>query len=250
MWTPAALRCEARPYAGPLWRVVEGQARASTLRLTESLRDQQILEEEIESAKPRLPPGTAHLHPLLRTPFRYEPYPGGSRFRRAHQREGVFYGAERGATAIAEMAFYRLLFLAEAPGMTPPDRALEVTAFAVEVATEAVDLTQPPLEAGAARWTDLVDYAACQDLADIARGAAIGAIRYASVRDPGGGCNVAVLDWRAFAAPEPAEVRTWHLLPRPCGAIAVREFPRLDLEFGHADFGADPRLRTLFADCP
>ena len=51
------------------------------------------------------------LHPLLAAPFRYAPYPKGSRFRRANQREGAFYAAESVITAVAEMAFYRFLFL-------------------------------------------------------------------------------------------------------------------------------------------
>ena len=41
------------------------------------------------------------------------PYPIGSRFRRAGRTAGVFYAAESPETAVAEMAFYRLLFFAE-----------------------------------------------------------------------------------------------------------------------------------------
>ncbi len=249
MWTPDALRSETGTYSGVVWRVVEGQARISTMRITDSLLEQRILEEEIEKAKPRFPPGAEHLDPLLRTPFRYEPYDNGSRFRRAHQREGVFYGSEAVETAIAELAFYRLLFVAEAPGMVLPDRSLEFTAFSVNIQAQVLDLTRPPLNSAASQWTDLTDYRACQDLADVARSASVEAIRYQSVRDPNIRANLALLTWRIFTTPDPQILQTWHLFMRPCGVDAMREFPFLTLEFGKTAFGRDRRLESLFSGC-
>lgn len=246
MLMPAALLSEACPRSGTIWRIVEAQSRISTLRLTNSLLEQQILEEEIEAAKPPLPPGTEHLDPLLRTPFRYEPYPAGSRFRRAHQREGVYYGAEAVETAMAELAFYRLLFLAEAPGMRLPDRPLEFTAFSVNyAATALLDLTLPTTYS--TQWTDPVDYTACHDLADAARAADIQALRYQSVRDPLKRANVALLTWTVFRVHQPQHLQTWHLYLRPTGADAVREFPKLSLTFTQSDFASDGRLTPFFA---
>ena len=57
---------------------------------------------------------------LLATPFRYAPYPHGSRFRRARQRQGCFYGSERVETAVAEAAFYYLTFFLASPGTPVP----------------------------------------------------------------------------------------------------------------------------------
>ena len=243
-WTPDALSSEVRPYARNLWRVVEAQHRSSTMRVTDTLEEQAILENLIEEVKPPVPPECRGLHYLLYTPFRYAPYPHGSRFRRARQREGAFYASERVETAIAETAFYRLLFYLEAPAARLPARPTEHTAFRVPAATERlIDLTSPPLDRDAAAWRHPVDYRPCQDLADAAREAAIAAIRYASVRDPEQRANLAVLSPRAFAANAPQVTETWRVFPRPDAVQAWREFPDpLRLEFARADFANDPRI--------
>src|SRR5205085_3795769 len=121
IWTPAALSSERRALSGTCWRVVEAQHKVSTLKLVDTLAEQALLEDLIESSKPPVPPECRHLHYLLATPFRYgAAYPNGSRFRRAGMTEGVFYAAEAVATAVAEMAFHRLLFFAESPATPWP----------------------------------------------------------------------------------------------------------------------------------
>jgi hypothetical protein len=243
MWTPDALSSEARSYRGDIWRVVEAQSRASTMRLVDSLEEQRLLEDLIDEVKPLVPPSCRHLHYLLSTPFRYAPYPNGSRFRRAGQPEGVYYAGESVGTAIAELAFYRLLFFVESPDTKLPDRPTEHTAFSVPCSTSRlIDLTQPPLDSDSAVWTGLIDYAPCQALADAARSAGVQAIRYDSVRDPDSGRNIAVLGPEALAATEPQRLETWLLFIRPTGVQVAREFPRAEREFTQADFGADPRL--------
>lgn len=243
-WTPAALSSEVRRYARSIWRVVEAQHRASTMRITDTLAEQAILEELIEEVQPPVPPACQGLHYLLYTPFRYASYPHGSRFRRARQREGAFYASERVETAIAETAFYRLLFYLEAPAARLPARPTEHTAFRVPAATERlIDLSAPPLDRDAAIWRHPLDYGPCQDLADAARDARIAGIRYTSVRDPEAQANVALLAPEAFAARAPQVTETWRIFPRPEAVQAWREFPdRLRLEFARADFANDPRI--------
>jgi len=87
-WTPHALESEARANARVLWRVVEAQHTASTMRLTESLEEQAALEAVLEESKPALPPNVRSLHYLLATPFRYRPH-SGSRFRAPFERATV-----------------------------------------------------------------------------------------------------------------------------------------------------------------
>jgi RES domain len=246
IWTPDALSSEARFYARKLWRVVEAQHRSSTMRVTDTLEEQAILEDLIEEVKPPIPPACRGLHYLLYTPFRYAPYPHGSRFRRARQRDGAFYASERVETAIAETAFYRLLFHLEAPAARLPVRPTEHTAFRVRAATDRlIDLTAPPLARDAALWRHPLDYGSCQDLADAARGAGLHAIRYASVRDPARRANVALLAPAAFAASAPDVTQTWRVFPRPDVVQAWRDFPEpLRLEFARADFANDPRIPT------
>ncbi len=232
-----------QPYENDLWRVVEAQHRASTMRLVDTNEEQEILEALVEEVKPALPPACAGLHFLLAAPFRYAPYPRGSRFRRAGQAEGAFYASEAIATALAEAAFYRLLFLIESPDMKVPDRPVEHTAFKVACRAErALDLTKPPF-GGREDLKRTSDYAACQALADAARGQGVAAIRYLSVRDPRGGANVALLTPEAFVRKQPKEFQSWRMLARRDGVRAMRDFPKSEaFEFPRAVFAGDARL--------
>lgn len=249
IWTPDALRSELRPLAARGWRMVEAQHRISTLRLVDNLAEQEILEEILEEAKPPLPEECRHLDYLLATPFRYRPYPAGSRFRRAGLTPGVWYGCERPETAAAEMIFYRYLFQAESPETPFSDKTAEYTAICAELATPAaLDLTTGLLARDEASWTHLHDYAACQDLADAARGIGTEMLRYRSVRDPGGGANLAVLTCAAFVHPAPVDRQSWHIRIGPVAAQALCEHPRRGIEFPRASFEADPRLLPLPAE--
>lgn len=247
MWTAPALASEARAVTTDAWRIVESQSQVSTMKLVDSLDEQAMLEAELEGAKPAIPAACAGLHYLLATPFRYAPYPHGSRFRRARQREGCFYCAERVETAIAEDAFYRLLFFLASPGTPLPRNPQERTAFRVPVAASAtLDLTAPPLLRDRALWVQPSEYGPCQDLADLARAAGLAAIRYESVRDPGRGANLALLAPTALAAPMPMQLETWRVLLRRDRVDAVREMPRTALSFRYADWAAaDPRVPAL-----
>jgi hypothetical protein len=159
--------------------------------------------------------------------------------RRVGQQDGVYYAGETVGTAIAEIAFYRLLFFAESPGAKLPDRPVEHTAFSVRCrARLAIDLSQPPLDRYSTNWTHPVD-------ADSARLAAIEAIRYRSVRDPDGGMNIALLSPRAFAASRPRTMQTWRLYVRPHSIQAWCEYPPSAKEYEAAHFRQDPRLANL-----
>jgi hypothetical protein len=205
---------------------VEAQHRVSTLKLVDTLAEQALLEELLEATKPPVPPDCRHLHYLMSTPFRYGPYPKGSRFRRAGYTPGVYYASEHVETAVAELAVHRLLFFAESPATPWAENAAEFTAFSVPYATErGLDLTRPPLSASRALWTHPLDYAPCQELAENARVAAIQAIRCKSVRDPASRANIALLTCLAFAAAEPSTRQTWRLRFGASGVQALCEFP-------------------------
>jgi hypothetical protein len=244
IWTPAALSSEALPVSGRYWRLVEAQHHVSTLKLVDSLEEQALLEQLLEESKPALPPECAGLDYLLATPFRYGAvYPHGSRFRRAGRTLGVFYASERVETALAEMAFYRLLFFADSPETPLPGNAAEYTAFAASIATDqAIDLTRPPLNRDRDAWNNPIDYGACQSLADAARAGGVEAIIYRSVRDPREGKNLALLTARGFAAREPVERQTWRIRLSTTGVQALCEFPRTRIGFARADFAGDPRI--------
>jgi hypothetical protein len=247
IWTRVALSSEFRRFDGSCWRLVEAQHRVSTLKLTDTLAEQAVLEELIEDTKPTIPPECRHLDFLLATPFRYGAvYPNGSRFRRAGLTLGVYYAAESPMTAVAEMAFYRLLFFAESPATPWPSDAAECTAFSAEIATaHLLDLTSAPLSAEMGLWTDLLDYTGCQAFADAARATDADVIRYQSVRDLAKGGNLAILMCRAFAKPAPIERQTWRIRLSASGVQALCEFPRQAVEYPRDAFAADPRIATL-----
>ena len=208
MWTPTALASEARTWRGKVWRVVEAQHRISTNRLADSLADQARLEALAEAAKPDLPKAAQGLHYLLAAPFRYG-HGSASRFRRAHERPGIFYASETEATAIAETAYWRLRFYTRSPGFVPPAATSEHTSFTVSVATAAA-----------------------------ARAAGLALIRSQSARDPARGCNVVVLDPAAFASSQPAIRRTWHLRFEQGRLSALAAFPsEAHFVFTAAGFG-------------
>lgn len=246
-WTPAALSAEAEPLDGQCWRLVEAQHHVSTLKLVDTLEEQDVLEALIENAKPAVPPECQHLHYLLSTPFRYgAAYPAGSRFRRAGLTRGVFYAAETPTTAVAEMAFYRLLFHAESPDTPWPANPAEYTAFAAEVRTaRAIDLTGPAFAEDRDRWMHPMDYQAAQQLADTVRAADIEIIRYGSVRDPQQGVNLALLTCTVFTAAEPTCWQTWRMHLQSSGVQAICEFPRVRLAFDRSAFASDPRIACM-----
>lgn len=246
-WTPDALSSEARELSAKGWRLVEAQHKVSTLKLVDTLDEQALLEDLIEETKPNVPAECEHLHYLLKTPFRYGAiYPHGSRFRRAGLTPGVFYASEQVETALAEMAFYRLLFFAESPGTPWPLDAAEYTAFAAPIRTErAIDLAAPPLDADRAAWTHPSDYEACQTLAEEARKGGVELIRYESVRDPGHGANLAVLTCACFAKPAPVERQTWRMRLSRAGVQAICEHPTKRIGFDRDAFSADPRVAGL-----
>ena len=208
-WTPRAVASRATPRRLSLWRVVEAQHIASTTRLVSNLAEQELLEQILETTKPRLPRDFDGLHYLLATPFRYPPPPGGSRFRGPND-PGVFYAADAVRTACAELGYWRWRHLLDTPALDAMP-TLPQTVFGVRLDTAAADLRAEPLVRDRAAWTRPDGYAACQRFARTARAAGVAAIRYESVRDPRRGCCCAVLSPGAFVPPVPFGLQTWLL---------------------------------------
>ena len=244
-WTPDELLSSSRSLSGECWRVVESQSKGSTLKLTDTLPEQLILENLIEATKPPIPEQCADMHYLLFTPFRYSPYRQNSRFRRSGFTSGVFYGAESSETAVAEKVFYRLLFFSESPDTPWPANPIDHRAFAAEYNTrKAVDLTAPPLNLHRTHWTNLTDYTACLEFADAARIAGIEAIRYESVRDPSSRSNLTLLSPSVLISAQRFAEETWIFHFSKSGVRAICENPPKSLAFGPAAFSADPRTAS------
>lgn len=196
--------------SGLVWRLVESQNVISSDRLVEDPDDQPLLEELIEEVKSPIPEKAQHLPKLLASPFRYW-HQASTRFRRANEKPGILYTSETEATSVAEMAYYRLLFLSRAPEAEVPRNITEHTSFTVNAdATRTIDLMASPFVLRRAEWTDPNDYTACQDFAAAARHIDTQAIRYESVRDPEGQANIAIFDPRAVDGESLQIARSWH----------------------------------------
>ncbi|HUF50187.1 MAG TPA: RES family NAD+ phosphorylase [Longimicrobiales bacterium] len=190
------------------YRAVEAQHQISTRKLVASDAEQALLEELIDGSKP--PDVTAgRLHYLLSTPFRYPPLRHGSRFGARHER-GIWYGSEALRTLFAEVAYYRLLFLAGTHAALEP-LTTALTTFRARVQTaRGIDLTRPPFDAHREQLASRVRYDATQALGTALRADDVAVLRYTSARDVAGGSNVAVLSPAAFGRRRPQELRTWH----------------------------------------
>ena len=218
--TPHAVGSEAKRATRRLWRAVEAQHIASTLRLVANVEEQLVLERVLDKNKPPVPGAAADLHFLLATPFRYSS-PIGSRFR-APADPGVWYGAEKERTACAELGFWRWRFLMDSTGLVGLGPSPQ-TVFRAAIDANMVDLTAPPFKRCRAEWTDPRSYQASQHFAEIARQADIDAIRYESVRDPQHAGAVAVLRPSCFKPRKPLEQRIWLLTVSREAAIWRRE---------------------------
>jgi len=209
-WTPRAVSSKATDWRAWVWRIVEAQHIASTMKIVDNAAEQDVLETLLETSKPLLPDGTAGLDYLLATPFRYDPRRPGSRFR-AITDPGVFYGAESVRTACAELGYSRWKFLVDAEDLDKIDPVTH-TAFRADVHASTVDLRESPFNRNAGAWTHLTDYTATQAFARIARKADVGAILYQSVRDPESSWCAALLSPVAFASKKPHHaMQTWWL---------------------------------------
>jgi hypothetical protein len=202
IWTRCGGLSNVRALFTPAWRVVEDQFQNSTLKLVETVQEQAILEHIIdESAKPAAPkdPEFQGLHFLLSTPFRYLPFPSGSRFATARERN-LWYGAQQIGTALAEKAYYRFVFLL---GTTADLGSVEQawSAFSVSIATgHGVDLTAAPFVSFASRISSPISYAEAQVLGREMRSAGVLVVMFTSARDKEKGTNIGLFR-PAFTSP-------------------------------------------------
>jgi len=242
IWTQCAGASEIRPLQRTAWRAVEGQHQISTRKLVDSLEEQALLEQLIETSKPPLRTG-ARRHVLLSTPFRYPPLRHGSRFG-TRQEPGIWYGSETRRALSAEAAYYRLVFLegtqADLGGLTTLH-----TMFRVSLRTpRGIDLTKPPFDRHRAAIASPAVYADSQALGRAMRAAGVDAFRYPSARDSEGGVNVGVFAPAAFGTAVPRDFETWHCTATRERVEFVRQdfFSRLVFIFGRERFLVDGRL--------
>lgn len=194
----------------------------ATRKLVDSDAEQAVLEDLIDDVKPPAP--ASRLHYLLLTPFRYPPLRYGSRFGSAME-PSLWYGSEQVHTALAETAYYRLVFL---EGTAADLGTIETvhTAFRVRMSTKhGVDFLSRRFARVRGRIASKTRYDETQDLGRAMREKEIEAFRYPSARDPERGVNVAAFTPEVFRRSKPRDFMTWT-------AVTTREA----VEFRKRDF--------------
>ena len=210
IWQHCQGPAQIKPLRGRLVRLVESQAQVATLQLVDTLAEQALLEELLETSKPPLPQSAEPLHYLLKTPFRYPPLRWGSRFGGVHE-PSLFYGALRLDTAMAEAAYYRFL-LWDGMRVAPPSGRIlsEHCTFEARYQVErGVQLQHPPFTQYQAELCHTSRYQPCQVMGTAMREAGVEAFEYRSARCPLQGNNVALFVPAALAEKRPRNLMSW-----------------------------------------
>lgn len=191
------------------WRIIESQNRTSTRKLVDNLKEQQILEEIIETAKPPIPDHFRDYHYLLFTPFRYPPLDHGSRFGTTNE-PSLWYGADTIETALAEIAFYRFHLLRASEGEYS-EVPIKYSAYQVEIDTQrGINLTHLPFINHELQISNPNCYKVSQLLGRNMRQADVEAFYYKSARCPQQGRNIALFAPNGFKHKNPIEpFQTW-----------------------------------------
>lgn len=207
------------------------------MKLVDSVDEQAVLEDLLDTSKPSVPAACQHLHYLQYTPFRYAAR-HATRFRERGDRRGVYYASESVKTCATEVAFYRVLFYLDSPDTQPSARPFEMTAFRTQVSGSCFDVHHVP---DPSPYMHPVDYGACHALASQVREQNGAIIRFPSVRDKGG-VNLAVMTCSAFDGGIGATQGWWFRFAEH-GLFAAERFGVGRLEFPFDMFRDDPRVR-------
>lgn len=241
IWTRCAGDSKLRPLRVDAWRVVEAQHQVSTRKLVDTVDEQMLLEELIEAVKPAdLTRGA--LHYLLATPFRYPPLHHGSRFGGRHA-PSIWYGSETLETALAEVAYYRFVFL-DGSAADFGTLTTTLTAFTARAMSEhAVDLVAPPFDAHRRAIASPTRYTVTQALGDAMREAGVKLFRYPSARHADG-VNVGAFSPAVFGRTKPRAFETWHCVAsRDRVELSKRDyFARGSITFDRRRFLVDGAL--------
>lgn len=210
IWETCEGATHLQPVSGTAWRLVESQEQIATLGYVDTLEEQALLEEMLDSVKPPYPVNSDEYHYLLKTPFRYPPLKWGSRFGRIHE-PGIFYAGCSTKTTLAESAFYRFIFwysISNAPVKNSITSAH--TLFCVNYASkQGVRLYSAPFHQFHEQLIHPKDYSATQQLGSAMRTAGVEVFEYQSARDPEGNCCVGLFIPTALAQKKPSDMTSW-----------------------------------------
>ena len=243
IWEACEGASHLKQISGTAWRLVESQEQIATLGYVDTLEEQALLEELLDSVKPPYPANSDSYHYLLKTPFRYPPLRWGSRFGRIHE-PGIFYAGCNAKTTLAESAFYRFVFWYSI-GANPIKNTITSahTLFCVNYASKSgVRLHSAPFDQFRYQLTHPQDYSATQQLGSEMRAAKVEAFEYQSARDPEQNHCVGLFVPAALAQKKPAEMTQW-LCELSATEVAFKQVGQKDIiRFGLDRFLVNGRL--------
>lgn len=240
IWTKCGGVKNLIPVNSSPWRVVESQSVLSARNLVDTREEHDLLEEMLESSKPVIEKKTDF---LIFTPFRYPPLKYGSRFGGTFE-PSLWYGSLDPETALAEIAYYRILFLHH----TEADLGyinIMLTAYQARIKTQkCVDLCAEPFADYAHLISSKCDYSHSQKLGTTMRNSGVEVFIYYSARALKQGKNIAAFTPNVFAKKNNRysfNFQTWQC---SAGKHSV-EFVHQELKkisFIFADFATDGKL--------
>lgn len=210
IWETCEGATHLQTISGTAWRLVESQEQIATLGYVDTLEEQALLEELLDSVKPPYPAHSDGYHYLLKTPFRYPPLKWGSRFGRIHE-PGIFYAGCNAKTTLAESAFYRFVFW-YSMNATPIKNTITSahTLFCVNYTSkQGVKLHSAPFNQFQQQLIHPQNYSATQQLGSEMRAAKVEAFEYQSARDPEQNHCVGLFVPAALAQKKPADMTQW-----------------------------------------
>ena len=229
-------------YHGWVKRLVETQEVAATTYLVDDLDEQYLLEQMLDAVKPRYRQGTEHMHYLLKTPFRYPPLKHGSRFG-TRLLPGFFYASEDEYATLAEVAYYRFVFLAHMQvAYDKPIRSQHMM-FSIEVKTSAcTDLCLVDFASMQSQLRSPNDYQLSQAVGHFIHAQAdADLIRYYSARTRDG-VNVAIINPQSIASNIPQNCQNCVCLTLSDKVSFSRHDNGLPATFYRQDFLLDGEL--------
>ncbi|HFD12094.1 MAG TPA: RES domain-containing protein [Crenotrichaceae bacterium] len=209
IWQDCQAERHKRAIQAQVLRIVESQEQVATMSLVDTSSEQIVLENLLEANKPALPEQTQAYHYLIKTPFRYPPLRYGSRFGNTSE-PGIFYASLHLNTALAECAYYRLVFLSAMKTGLTKHLVTEHTTFKVSVTTaHGLALEKKPFKHFTNLISDPVNYASSQQLGSDMRHAGIDVFTYQSARDPQQGINAGIYKISAIKSKKPYGFQEW-----------------------------------------
>ena len=229
-------------YHRDVYRLVETQEIAATTNLLGDLDEQYLLEQMLDEVKPAYKNGTEQMHYLLKTPFRYPPLKHGSRFG-SRFRPSYFYAGEDQNSTLAEVAYYRFVFLSHMQNSYQQAVRSEHMLFSVAVSTAlCADLSAQGFDDIRTKLVSPDSYLVCQQVGQwLVEKEQIEVIRYCSARHEKG-INVAVALPRALHSNEPEKSQNWLCLMQKNKVSFTRMGGLEPISFHLGDFLIEGRL--------